>query len=165
MKNYYLLLFLLVFWLCTENLTAQKFPYDVYDPRTLGELVERSSSTQEIKGSKQIMIDAKPYYSAVRVVYTGKSKPLTDEKRSLFKLWQESLQMDPRVLDTLESEYLFKECDKEYWVPVQKQVAGYFPKELKTGDAITLYLMLVGGIKNPKSWDIVFIVNEFRKYE
>ena len=143
----------------------EKFPYEIYDPRTIAELVERSSSTQEIKGSKQLMIDAKPFYSAVRVRYTGKTRPLTDEKRNLFKLWQETLQMDPRVLNTLDNEYLFKECDKEYWLPVQKQVAGYFPKELKTGETITLYLMLVGGLKTPNSWDIIFIVNEYRKYD
>lgn len=111
------------------------------------------------------MIDAKPFYSAVRIRYTGKSRPLADEKKNLLKLWQETLQMDPRVLNTLDNEYLFKECDKEYWIPVQKQVAGYFPKELRAGDTITLYLMLVGGVKGPTSWDVVFVVNEYRKYE
>lgn len=59
---------------------------------------------------------------------------------------------------------LVKECDKEYWVTVQKQVAGYFPKELKAGDRITLYLMVVGGVKTAEKWDVVFLVNEFRKY-
>jgi len=110
------------------------------------------------------MIDAKPFYSAVRVTYVGTSRPLTTEKKTLYKMWQESLGIDPKIPTMLENEYLVRECDKEYWVTVQKQVAGYFPKELKSGDRITLYLMVVGGVKITDKWDFVFLVNEFRKY-
>ena len=165
MKRVVVLLAVTLFLALTSCPAQDKFPYEIYDPRTLSELVERSSSTPELKGAKQLMIDAKPFYSAVRIKYTGKSRPLTEERKKLFKLWQEALQVDPQILATLDSEYLFKECEKEYWIPVQKPVASYFPKELKIGDTITLYLMLVGGVKTPTSWDVVFFVNEFRKYE
>ena len=138
-----------------------KFPYEEYDPRTLAELVEHGvANNNDYKDTKQIMIDAKPFYSAVRVKFTGTSRPLSDAKKNLFKMWQGTLQIDPKVLDQLDKEYLFKECDREYWIPVQKQVAAYFPKELKEGDTITLYLMIVGGVKEKEGWDIIFLTNE-----
>ncbi len=145
---------------------AQKFPYEVYDPRTLAEFMARNSAAVPgLDKQKQLMIDAKPFYSAVRVKFVGTARPLSAEKKTLIKMWQESLGYDPKVLELLENEYLVRECDKEYWVVVQKQVAAYFPKELKTGDNITLYLMFVGGQKLADKWDFLFIVNEFRKYD
>lgn len=54
--------------------------------------------------------------------------------------------------------------DKEYWIPVQKQVAVYFSNELEIGDRITLYLMAVGGVKLEDNWESVFLTNEFKKY-
>lgn len=73
---------------------------------------------------------------------------------------------DPKMLTLLENEYLFQECGKDYWVPVQKPVAAYFSKELKSGDTITLYLMVIGGLKlsDKEPFDPAFLVNEFRKY-
>ncbi len=117
-----------------------------------------------IDDKKGILIRAKPFYSAIRVEYTGKSRAISSERLNLFSVWQKSLGVDAKVLTLLESEYLFKECDKEYWIPVQKQVAAYFPKELKIGDKITLYLMAVGGVKVNNDWESVFLTNEFKKY-
>jgi len=159
----------LIFTLCLVSVVCSsgqnKFPYEEYDPRTLAELVEHGiANNPDYKDAKQVMIEGKPFYSAVRVKVTGTSRPLSDAKKNLFKMWQGALQMDPRVLDLLDKEYLFKECDREYWVAVQKQVAAYFPKELKEGDTITLYLMMVGGTKEKEGWEIVFLTNEYRKY-
>ena len=144
---------------------AQGFPYQEYKTRTLSELIEMDADvTQRDYKQKQLMLHGQPFYSAVRMKYTGQSKLLSAEKKNLFKLWQETLQYDKKVLSLLESEYLFKECDKEYWIPVQKQVAAYFPKELKEGDTITLYLMAVGGLKVTDKWEFVFLTAEFQKY-
>lgn len=58
---------------------------------------------------------------------------------------------------------LFKECDNEYWIPVQKQVIPHFAKELKKGDMVSLFIVRVGGEKAKDRWDWLFIVNEFQK--
>ncbi len=148
---------------------AQGFPYEKYDPRTLSELVkmgeEAGKNTPNDKA--KIIIDGKPFYSAIRVKFVGTSKPVTKEEKDYLKLWQGSLGYDEEILKMYENKYLFKECDKEYWIPVQKQVATYFPKELKSGDMITLYLMYAGGfkLKPTDEWDFLFLVNEFRKYD
>jgi hypothetical protein len=114
--------------------------------------------------NKGFLINAKPYYSAVRVEFADKSRPISPARLNLIKSWQGTLGIDAKILTLLENEFLFKECDKEYWIPVQKQVAAYFPKELKKGDRITLYLMVVGGVKSNNGLEGVFLTNEFKKY-
>lgn len=155
-----------VFTIISQTVYSQGFPYQEYRTRTLSELVEMDSDVKkgDYGDKKGILIHAKPFYWAIRVKYTGKSRAISSEKMDLFKLWQESLGVDAKVLTLLENEYLFKECDKEFWIPVQKQVAGYFPKELKEGDIITLYLIAVGGVKIKDEWDFVFLTSEFQKY-
>ncbi len=170
MKNILILIFVLAITIFSINSTlAQDFPYEKYDPRTLSELVEMDEKgSKDMPGDKgQMIIHAKLFHSAVRVKFIGTSKTVSKEEKDYLKLWQSSLGIDPEILELYENKYLFKECDKEYWIPVQKQVAAYFPKELKSGDMITLYLMYPGGVKpkSANSWNFIFLVNEFRKYE
>jgi hypothetical protein len=48
---------------------------------------------------------------------------------------------------------------------VQKPVTAYFPKELKEGDMVTLYLMRATGkrAQGSAAWDWIYLVNEFIK--
>ena len=162
---FFLSIFLLMF---TKSTLTQTFPYEEYKPRTLSELIamDESGSENIPKDKGQMIIHAKPFYSAVRVKFIGTSKPVSKEEIDYLKLWQGSLGYDAEILKFYENKYLFKECDKEYWIPVQKQVAAYFPKELKEGDMITLYLMYPGGLKlkPTDNWNFLFLVNEFQKY-
>lgn len=151
------------------NYAQQRFPYEEYDPRTLAELTamdEKDAKTIPESVNGQMIVRTNPFYSAVRVKYFGTVKPLTKEEIDYLKTWQSSLGYDPEILKLYENKYLFKECEKEYWIAVQKQVAAYFPRELKEGDLVTLYLMYPGGIKTKPStsWNFLFLANEFRKY-
>jgi hypothetical protein len=169
-KIFSTLLLLFAFVFIAQTSYSQGFPYHLYDPRTLAELVELNvieANKLKDDGTKKIMISANPFYSAIRLEYARKSRVIAKEKLNLFKIWQESLEVDSRLFSILDKEFLFKECGKEYWIPVQKQVAAYFPKELKSGDMITLYLMYPGGlkIKPATTWNFLFLVNEFQKYQ
>lgn len=167
MKNLFsIVLFIAILSFFAQTSYSQSFPYQEYKTRTLGELVEMNSDVKKVDyaDKKGVLINSKPFYSAIRVEFTGKSRPISSEKMNLFKMWQESLGVNANVLTLLKDEYLFKECDKDYWIPVQKQVAAFFPKELKSGDKITLYLMAVGGVKPKDMWEFVFLTNEFKKY-
>ncbi|MBX7173540.1 MAG: hypothetical protein K1X72_21410 [Pyrinomonadaceae bacterium] len=166
MKKITLIFLLCIYLFSAKSILAQDFPFDKYKTRTLSELVEiEREATKTTYEGKGLLIDAKPFYSAVRVKFIGTSRAISSEKKNLLKMWQGSLGYDAEILSLYENEYLFKECDKEYWIPVQKQVAAYFPKELKSGDMITIYLMVVGGVKLEKDWDFVFLINEFQKYQ
>ncbi len=137
----------------------------------MAELVELNSGAKKLEagGTKQIMISAKPFYSAVRLEYAGESRKLSKEKIGLFKIWMESLNIKgsnsaSAPLDLLDKEYLFKECEKEYWIPVQIPAANDFPKDMKKGDRVTLFLMMVGGIEDKGKWDFIFFTNSFKIY-
>lgn len=172
MKRYTPIVFLLLLQLAiATSALAQGFPYHLYDTRTLSELVElNAAQTQKLRDekSRQVMISASPFYSAIRLEYGGQSRAVPKERIGLFKLWAESMSIktdrgvDP--LEMIEKEYLFRECGTEYWIPVQKPAARDLPKDLKAGDKITLYLMMVGGNESKGKWDWMFFTNSFKVY-
>ncbi len=173
MKNLFSILFLLfAFTYTARSVHSQGFPYHLYDTRTMAELVELNSGVKKLEagGTKQIVVSANPFYSAVRLEYAGESRKLSKEKIGLFRIWMESLNVKSSntgssLLDLLDKEFLFKECGKEYWIPVQIPAANDFPKDMKKGDRITLYLMMVGGIEDKGKWDFIFFTNSFKIYE
>jgi len=154
----------------STSIYAQGFPYHLYEPRTLAELVEMNPEMVKDSKATNIMISAAPFYSAVRLEYRGESRPVTNDRLTLYKFWIESIgigndrNIDP--MSIIEKEFLFKECGKEYWITVQTPAANDFPEDLEKGDKITLYLMLVGATedKAKKDWDTVFFTNSFRLY-
>ncbi|NNE68128.1 MAG: hypothetical protein HKN33_16310 [Pyrinomonadaceae bacterium] len=167
------LFFVLVFSAVCETAYSQGFPYHLYAPRTLSELNDLNTKVMkesEVEGSKNLAISAKPFYSAIRLQYAGKSRSLSKEKAGLFKIWAESLNVQSTntksgVLDIIKKEYLFRECEKEYWLTVQTPAANDFPKDMADGDLITLYLMVVGGIETKGKWESIYLTNSFKIYQ
>ena len=172
MKRYtptvFLLLLQLVF---ATSALAQGFPYHLYDTRTLGELVDLNIAEIPKLGdnkSQQVMISANPFYSAIRMEYRGQSRAVPKERIGLFRLWAESMNIktdkgvDP--LGMVEKEFLFRECGKDYWIPVQKPAAKDLTADVKSGDRVTLYLMMVGGNESQGKWDWMFFTNSFKVY-
>lgn len=121
-------------------------------------------------GLTKIGISANPFYSAVRLEYAGEVRNLSERKLGYYKMWAASLNVgstntNVKVLDILKKEFLFKECDKEYWITVSTPAANDFPKDMKKGDRITLYLMLAGGMKYDKeAWTGMYLANSFKDY-
>lgn len=125
----------------------------------------------QIVGKTTMGISANPFYSAVRLEYGGEVRNLSERKLAYYKLWAASLDVgsaNPKVnvLDLIQKEYLFKECDKEYWITVSTPAANDFPKGMKKGDRLTLYMMLAGGMKYDKEpWDGMYLANSFKNYQ
>ena len=59
--------------------------------------------------------------------------------------------------------YLFKADGQDHWLPVQNGVSEFFPKELKDGDAVTLYLLESGGTKKGSRWTWTYLVEDFKQ--
>ena len=139
----------------------------------MAELAEHSSAAEEGQtiGLTKIGISVNPFYSAVRLEYAGEVRDLSERKLGYYKLWAAALKIgsaNPKqnVLDILRKEFLFKECDKEYWITVSTPAANDFPKNLKKGDRITLYMMLAGGMKYDKeAWNGMYLANSFKIYQ
>lgn len=156
---------------CAAQAQTNDFPYEKYKERTLAELVETGASMPKTDDagrqlqSPDLILDADFHYSRTRVKYLGSSRPMSAQSKELLGLWQKSFSIAQNIVDLFADEYLFRECDKEYWIPVQKQVANYFAKELKPGDMVTLFLLRASGkrVKDTKEYNFLFLVSEFDK--
>lgn len=154
------------------NVVAQD-SWDAYQPRTFKDLVtisERSQKDPDVvlrnpKNEPVLMLSYNAYQSKVIAIYSGESRKIPVERMELIKNWLTTFSKPKEFADMFEDEYLFTENKIEYWLPVQKQVASYFPKELKKGDTVTLYVAWLGGLYKPNGFVNVFIVNEFDKDE
>jgi hypothetical protein len=96
-----------------------------------------------------------------RAVYTGQSRPLDQRRQAFINAFASTNLGNDRYAALYEREYRFTAGGQDWWLPVQSQVASYFGKELKAGQAVTLYIRNAGGFRLSDSWDWVFLVEEF----
>lgn len=96
-----------------------------------------------------------------RAVYTGQSRPLDQRKSAFITAFASTSVGNDRYATLYEREYRFTAGGQDWWLPVQSQVASYFAKELKAGQAVTLYIRNAGGFRLSDSWDWMFLVEEF----
>ncbi len=97
----------------------------------------------------------------VRAVYTGQSRPLDQRKQAFVTAFASTSVGNSQYAGLYEREYRFTAAGQDWWLPVQSQVAGYFAKELKAGQGVTLYVRNAGGFRLSDSWDWVFLVEEY----
>jgi hypothetical protein len=167
----YLLSFILLIGFYSTTFSQETSPWEKYKFRTLSEIIKLNEAG--LAQGKELpkladqwdFISADLFHSQARVTFAGASRPISTIHQELIKHWGTSLRIDQKTLDLYENEYLFKECEKEFWIPVQKQVSEFFPKELKPNDMITLFVIHVGGRKekNIKEFDWLFLSTEFEK--
>lgn len=140
------------------------FPWHLYEARTLADVVEENAEDAlKYKEHGQIVLTAgRPY--KVKVVYKGEARPVRAERRALIEMWLKTYEIDPKFLSLFESEHLFKEGEKEFWLPAQTPVAAHFPRELNKGETVELYVQFIGGRREKDSdgIDWLFLVNEFQ---
>ena len=165
----YFISFTLLALLATNHVTAQD--WSKYKPRSLKQITTEFAEAS-LKDPDVLITDGKggstilsrdTFPSQVSVVYAGSVRKVSDEKKQVIAAWLKVVGKPADYLDLFESEYLFTEDGKDYWLPVQKQVASYFEKELRKSDKVNLYAVWVGARKASASVEHVFLVNEFEK--
>lgn len=148
--------------------------WDRYKPGTLAAVIAVGDST--IRGairetqlashagtankSQHFLGDDFP--TVASVVYEGESRPINPIRRRLIADWGRTYRRDSSIVADFHREYLFRENGKLLWIPVQDTVASFFPKELRRGRRVSLFVMLLGGYYDAGEITWAFIVNEFR---
>jgi hypothetical protein len=152
--------------------------WHTYPRRAMSEIVEQHSADTGHKKS-DILISADPFPSKTVAVYTGKHRPAAGRTADFIKLWATTRGV-PQNAAKLTEEYLFKEKDKEYWMPVVSHLAPFLEKELKEGSEVMIYYFFLGGYNAktlqdkdtsgakkveglPDRIDFVFVLEEFQK--
>ena len=147
--------------LCTTAL-AQGFPWEAFKPRSLKEVI--SITTKAVKPDDSMFFAQNQLESKVEVVFTGKSRPIIEARKTFINMWFGMLRSDQKKLAELyEREYLYQEGEAEYWLPTSSPITKYFDKELKPGDKMDLYLISIGAYKGKEGIDCVLLVEEFQK--
>ena len=141
---------------------AQGFPWDVFKPRTLKEVI--STTTKAVRPADHMFLAQDQLESRVEVVFTGKSRPISKVRKTFIETWFGTLRAKQKKLAELyENEYLYKEGETEYWLPTSTPITKYFDKELKPGDKMDLYLISIGAYRTDTDLDCVLLVEEFQK--
>ena len=141
---------------------AQGFPWDIFKPRTLKEVI--SITTKAVRPDDHMFLAHDQLESRVEVVFTGQSRPISTARKSFIEIWFGMLRTKQKHLAELyDREYLYKEGEVEYWLPTQRPITKYFDKELKPGDKMDLYLVSTGAYRTDTDIDCVLLVEEFQK--
>jgi hypothetical protein len=97
----------------------------------------------------------------LRLIYAGESRPISDVHREMFQRWRFNMGL-PNTVDSLfTTECLFREDTLQVWLPVQEAVRLHLQSEFKAGDELTVLASYVGALKRERSFDWLFVVNEY----
>ena len=156
---------------CSTAFSQKEKNSDKYKFRTLAEipLINRSSTDDILKKTKlEDKTDFISYdflYSRVKVQFTGQQRPVSQDHQEMIKMWGNLQNIGKKTTSLYENEFLFKESDREYWIPVQKKVEEAMLKEVKADDMMTLFVIHVGGRKAAmaKDYEWLFLSTAFEK--
>jgi molybdopterin converting factor small subunit len=141
-----LYIFLLILTLATSSFAQND--WHTYPVRTIADIIGAHSG--EASQKADLIISANPFPSKTKAIYTGKSRPIGKRSKDFIKLWVQTRNVLASNADMLVEEILFREQDKEYWIPVIKKLVPFFSKELKEGDEIVIYYFFLGGYDEAK---------------
>ncbi len=94
--------------------------------------------------------------------YTGRFRSLEADELIFIRNWLKSVGRE-NMETVFTTSYLFTAGGKDYWLPVEAPVVAFFPKELKPGDTIDIYLAEIGGTQRKDGWIWLPFVEEFRR--
>ena len=142
---------------------AQGFPWEIFKPRTLKEIV--AATVKPLRPNDSMFLAQNQLESKVEVIFSGQSRPIIESRKAFIEVWFGILRADQKNLAKLyEREYLYKEGEAEYWLPTSTPITKHFDKELKPGDKVELYLISIGAYRSSKGdTDCVLLVEEFQK--
>jgi hypothetical protein len=150
------LLFLSLIGATITYAQGEKKPRTVadYQPRMLRELTNLLPETfrtalaeRGVEGNKdlKIIVHGELFPSRVKVVYSGKQRPLLQDKQNLIVAWANRLGGMPEFYtEPYKTELLFTEDGENYWLAVRTDLLEH---DWKPGEALELCIIKMGNIK------------------
>jgi hypothetical protein len=154
----YLIIISLLF-LSVISAEAQGFPWRDFKVKTISEVID--TTRKAVRPDDTMFLSANPIMARSEVVFTGKSRPLIENRRAFLKWWTGMLGYGEHYASLYQTEYLYKEGDKEFWLPTETPITKYFDKELKAGDKMILFMISAGGFRDTNGIDCVVLVEEY----
>jgi hypothetical protein len=169
-RRLFSLICIFAFSTATSPCSQSQDQWDRYQPRTLKSIVDKHNLKEldSLKGvdpkKNAIFLTADEFPSQTKLVSTGEFRPLPAKKMVLLKEWRmmwkdRPLQAPPP--DTYKTEVQFKEGTEEFWIAVQQPLLDNNPSELRKGEAINGYVVVIGAVRVGRRWEWLFAMNRF----
>jgi hypothetical protein len=138
---------------------------DDYFPRTLKEIVAMKPDPKELRDKQdRLVVTADDLPSSVRVTYTGSTRLIPQFKKEAIRQWARLYAGSMDYTEPYQSEMLFIEAGKPYWLAVQENSA-LVKREISIGEALNLYVIRVGAAIVGGKFDWTLLVENFSETE
>lgn len=134
---------------------ADKFAYENYRTDTLEQIEKRLN--RHPSADTQLLGADEKYRLMVR--YTGVTQPVGNATQQLIASWLDGIAADPTIANLFESALRVDHDNHSHWMPIQKQLLPYVAKELKPGDTMEIYAMVIAHSPDGP----LVLINEFQK--
>ena len=138
-----------------------------YQPRTLRELSTLLPDTfrtalaeRGVQGNKDMkqIVHGALFPSRVKVVYSGTTRPLLEDKRSVIIAWANQFAGAPEFYTKpYQTELLFTEDNQNYWLAVHKDLLS---QEWKQGETLELCVIKFGNVRTGDEFEPVLLVEK-----
>nr|NIM50781.1 hypothetical protein [Gemmatimonadales bacterium]NIN11956.1 hypothetical protein [Gemmatimonadales bacterium]NIR03245.1 hypothetical protein [Gemmatimonadales bacterium]NIS66931.1 hypothetical protein [Gemmatimonadales bacterium] len=113
-----------------------------YKERRLQEIVEQH--VEHMQGSDGPSFTADRFPSRVRVIYTGKRRPIPTARRDFIKSYFTQFVRQPQYAELFDDELLFLEGTVQHWLPVQRELVPKLMAEASAGGFVELFAVWLG---------------------
>ena len=163
------LLLLSLFGATSTYAQGKKKPRTVadYQPRMLRELTTLVPETfrtalaeRGVEGNKDLkqILHGELFPSRVKVVYSGKQRPLLQDKQNLIVGWANQFAGMPEFYTApYKTELLFTEGGENYWLAVRQELLEH---DWKQGEALELCIIKMGNVKIGDELEPVLLVEQ-----
>ncbi len=90
-----------------------------------------------------------------------KTRKIADEKLSWLNMIFKSVNITQKASDLFEHEVLINTDDGKYWLPIQKQLYGFWEKVMKLNKQALIFIRTFGSTDDEKENRFLFTINSF----
>ncbi len=138
-------------------LAAAQAQFCRYNPGTLAQVLDSAGPMADTLGG---VIALEQYPTRAQVRFTGERRALTPLHGRILETYG---RMNHQPLENLyHSELRFDEHGRRYWLPVQDNMVQSIESEVKAGDSLMVFVVLIGGDVRPDTTDWVVAMTEFQ---
>ncbi len=169
MKNVIIILFTLSLIACTgkyvksnSNTPAatKKSSWDRYKRTTMEQISHTHFIFSDSSTVNYVLFGVELPYK-VRLIYKKDSRKLSMFKKELIHYYFIMKRINPEYEKLFETEVLFAEGDKTYWIAVQKPLDQELKYYCKPGDTVDVYINCIGVILDSLNTEGIYLLNRF----
>jgi len=126
----YLLFATLFLAVVSSTVRSQGFPWNDFKERKIADVI--AITKKAFRSDDTMFLSTNPLSSYTEVTYTGESRPISKATKSFLYFWTGTLNYGQDYAALYQTEYLYKDGDKQYWLPTRAGRHQIFRKRAET---------------------------------